>query len=78
MCGFNVFSLTIDLCKLKQSKRYCFNNGALASSLRILVGNDCMMITERTRNPCRHHLQINLSWCLKPYRSGRFVIAFTP
>ena len=78
MCGFYVFSLTIDLNKLKQSKRYQFDNGALTSSRRILAGYDCKMITERTRNLCRHHPQINLSWCLKPYRSGRFVIAFTP
>ena len=58
MCGFNVFSLTIDLNNLKQPKRYLFDNGALTSSRRILVGNDCKIITERTRNLCRHHLQI--------------------
>ena len=78
MCGFIVFSLTIYSDKLKQSKRYWFNKGALTSSQRILVGNDCLMITERTRILCRHHLQINFNWCLKPYRSGRLVIVFTP
>ena len=71
-------ALLTELNRLKQSKRYQSDNGALTSSLRILAGYDCKMITERTRNLCGHHPQINPSWCLKPYGSGRFVIAFTP